>query len=349
VAAVNNAGVGSSATSFTVTADAAAPTGGTLSINPYSGSLTVSIGETPFADGASGMASDVLTRSNPQAPSAGACPASGYTGSAPATLSDTVPTDGQCYEYTLTGTDDVGNVATYDSIVLVDTTGPAGGSVQYANGAASTNSIAVDWDAGTDPESGIGTVRVERASATVADTACGTLGAFSTLVANATVSPVVDSSVVAGTCYAYRIVVTNNAGVTTTFSSPSVVQLTNASPIEIAPGNPAGTYLAGTTLYLGPSSAALPFKLQLTTLGANGVTAATWQGKSGSLSSAPATGTTATSAPFTSGAYTWDGTAGLNDSVQVSRDPGATVDTLAVVSDTNDPTGTIAYIDGLYG
>src|SRR6185437_8909639 len=134
VAATNNAGVGSSATAFTVAADAAAPTGGALSINPFSGSLTVSIGETPFADAASGIASDVLTRSNPQAPSAGVCPGSGYTGSIPATLSDTVPTDGQCYEYRLTATDNVGNVATYDAIVLVDTTGPTGGSIQYVDG-----------------------------------------------------------------------------------------------------------------------------------------------------------------------------------------------------------------------
>jgi len=103
-----------------------------------------------------------------------------------------------------------------------------------------------------------------------------------------------------------------------------------------------GSILTGSTLYLGPSSANLPFKLQLTTLGANGVTSATWQGKSGSLQSMPATDTTATSTPFDSGVYTWDGTAPLNDSIQVSRDPSATVDSVNVVSDTNDPTGTIS-------
>src|SRR5439155_23284083 len=218
--------------------------------------------------------------SNPQAPSAGVCPAGGYTGSVSATLSDTVPTDGQCYEYTLTGTDNVGNVATYRTIVLVATTGPAGGSIQYVDGPASIGSISVDWDSGTDPESGIGTVRVERADTSLTDTTCGTFGSFTTLLANATVSPIVDSAVSAGNCYAYRIVVTNNAGVDSTFSSPSVAKLTSALPIQLAPGNPAGSILSGSTLYLSPSSANLPFTLRLTTLGANGVTSATWQGKS---------------------------------------------------------------------
>jgi hypothetical protein len=124
---------------------------------------------------------------------------------------------------------------------------------------------------------------------------CGTFGSFTTLVANAAVSPTVDSGVAAGNCYAYRIVVTNNAGVDSTFSSPSIVKLTNGLPIQLAPGNPAGSFLSGSTLYLGPSSANLPFTLRLTTLGSNGVTSATWQGKSGSLQSpstpAPTRGT----------------------------------------------------------
>src|SRR5205823_13539278 len=162
------------------------------------------------------------------------------------------------------------------------------------------------------------------------------------------VSPIVDSAVSAGNCYAYRIVVTNNAGVDSTFSSPSVAKLTSALPIQLAPGNPAGSILNGSTLYLGPSSANLPFKLRLTTLGAIGVTSATWQGKTGSLQSAPATDTTATNPPFFSGIYTWDGTAPLSASIQLSRDPGATVDSVSVVSDANDPTGSIAYANGNY-
>jgi hypothetical protein len=350
VVANNNAGVSSTpATSFTIAKDAGAPTGGLLSINPYSGSLTVSIAKTDFADAASGIATNVVTRSNPQAPAAGVCPASGYTGSNGVTLpNDAVPADGQCYQYTLTGTDRVGNVATYSTIVLVDTTGATGGSIDYANGQSALGAISVDWNSGTDAESGIAQVRVERASAAFSGGTCGTLGSFTTIVANATTSPVVDSSVSPGNCYAYRIVVTNNAGVSSTFSSAAVTQLTTALPYQVAPGNPAGAVLRGSTLYLGPSAANLPWKLQLTSAGGNGVTQATWQGKAGpQLQSSPTVDSTPTNAPFSSGVYTWDGTA-ISDTIQLTRDPGTQVDLINVVSDLNAPTGSITYANGTY-
>ena len=69
----------------------------------------------------------MITRSNAQAPSSpGVCPAGGYTGSTVVTSPDTVPTDGQCYVYTLTGTDRVGNATSVaSSPILVDTTAPS--------------------------------------------------------------------------------------------------------------------------------------------------------------------------------------------------------------------------------
>src|SRR5581483_11447312 len=350
VVAVNNAGVSSTPpTAFTVTKDAVAPAGGLLSINPYAGTLAVPVAKTDFADADSGIASNVVTRSDPQAPVGGVCPANGYTGANGVTLpNDTVPADGQCYQYTLTGTDHVGNVATYRTIVLVDTTGPAGGSVDYANGPSSLSAISVDWDAGTDPQSGIAQVRVDRATASVSGGVCGPLGSFTTIVANATTSPVVDSGVSAGNCYAYQIVVTNNAGVSSTFSSASITQLTNAVPFELAAGNPAGAVLEGSTVYLGPSAANLPWKLELTTDGGNGVTQATWQGKAGpQLTSSPTADSTPTNAPFTSGVYQWDGSA-ISDTINLTRDPGATVDVVNVVSDLTVPTGSISYAGGAY-
>ena len=351
VVANNNAGVSSTpATAFSITKDSTAPSGGLLSINPYSGSLSVAIAKTDFTDAGSGIASNVVTRSNPRAPVAGSCPVGGYTGANAVTLpNDTVPADGQCYQYTLTGTDNVGNAGTYSTNVLVDTTGPTGGSVSYANGTSSLSAISVDWNAGTDTESGIAQVRVDRASAPVTGGACGSLSGFSTIVANATVSPVVDSAVSAGNCYAYLIVVTNNAGVSSTFTSASVTQLTTAVPFQIANTVPSGVSLQGSTLYLGPAAANQPWKLQLTTDGGNGVTQATWQGKSGSpLSSAPTTDSVPTNQPFNSGVYTWDGTP-VNDTIQLTRDPGAQVDLVHVVSDLTAPTGSITYANGVYG
>src|SRR5262249_38069794 len=129
----------------------------------------------------------------------------------------------------------------------------------------------------------------------------------------------------------------------TTFTSPAVAKITSASPITTDNTNPAGVYLGGTTVYVGPVAANLPWKLQLTSVGQNGVTTADWQGKSRSLSSAPAAGTTASSAPFQSGVYQWDGTAPLNDSISVTRNPSGTVDTVSVISDTANPTGSVSY------
>jgi hypothetical protein len=346
VAAVNSAGVASTpATTFTITGDSGAPTGGLLSINPYSSALTVSIATTPFTDALSGIAGNAVTRSNAQAPNgSGGCPNSGYTGAtAVAGASDTVPADGQCFEYTLTGTDNVGNIATYRTIVLVDTTGPTGGSVSYVDDVASLGSISVEWNPGTDMESGIGVVTVERATATLTGNNCGPFGSFGLLVANAAASPIIDSAVTAGNCYAYRIVVANNAGLTSTFSSAAVAKLTNASPIQLSSGNPAGVYQSGTTIFLGPGAAHRSFMLELTTTGQNGVTTATWQGKAtGPLTSAPAADTVGDH----SGGYTWDGTTPLSDTIQLTRDPGATVDTVNVVSDVTSPTGSITYADG---
>jgi hypothetical protein len=351
VAATNNAGIASTPSEiFTITKDSDVPTGGLLGINPYSSLLTVSVPKTDFTDALSGIASNVVTRSNPVTPTlGGGCPAGPYAGATVVPgATDTVPSDASCYEYTLTGTDNVGNVDTYHAIVLVDTTGPAGGSVSYANGPLSLSGIPVSWSSGTDDQSGLAGTVLERASAALSGSTCGSFGSFSPILG--ATSPYVDTNVSAGNCYAYRVVVTNNTGVSSTFSSVSVAQLTAASPFQLAPGNPAGAYLpqGGTTLFLGPNAQNLPWKLELTADGRSGVTQATWQGKSsGPITSAPAADSTPTNAPFYSGVYKWDGTP-VNDTIQLTRDPSATVDLLTVSSDLNAPTGSVSYTDGTY-
>ena len=342
VAAVNNAGVASTATSYDVVKDATLPVNGLLSINPYSGSQSVAVTEQPFTDAGSGIATNVLMRSNAQAASGGTCPGSGYSGANAVTLpNDTVPADG-CYEYTLTGTDHVGNVATYQTIVLVDTTGPAGGSISYVDGLTSLSNLEVSWSSGTDGESGIATTVLERASAPLAGSTCGSFGSFSPIVG--ATSPYIDSSVSAGNCYEYQIVVTNNAGVASTFSSASVAKLTAASPIALSSGAPSGTHLSGAKLWLGPAAAGNPFTLELTTLGQNGVTSTDWPADAGALTGA---GSTASSAPFTSAPYTWNGSA-VNDTLNVTRAPNTTADQFTVQSDLNNPTGSINYANGTY-
>src|SRR6202011_5301263 len=112
---------------YNLTQDSAAPTGGAVSVPAFSSTLgSITITTTNYADAISGVASNTITRSNAQAPSSpGVCPGSGYTGATTVTSPDTVPTDGQCYVYTLTGTDKVGNVSNASSSpILVDTTPP---------------------------------------------------------------------------------------------------------------------------------------------------------------------------------------------------------------------------------
>ena len=128
VNSTNSAGLNSAAANYTITQDSTLPTGGVVSVPAFSATLNnITITTTNYTDAGSGIASNGITRSNPQAPSSpGVCPAGGYTGSTVVTSPDTVPTDGQCYQYTLTGTDHVGNThTTPSSPILVDTTVPS--------------------------------------------------------------------------------------------------------------------------------------------------------------------------------------------------------------------------------
>ena len=108
-----------------VTVDSSGPTGGAISVPNYANTLSVTITTTNFSDSISGMASNVISRSNGQAPTAGVCPTSGYTGATTVSSPDTSVANGNCYEYTLTGTaNDGSSTSVTSNPVLVDTTAP---------------------------------------------------------------------------------------------------------------------------------------------------------------------------------------------------------------------------------
>ena len=159
VSAVNNAGVSSTpATPFTVHRTAAPRPAACSRSTRTRARSTVAIAKTDFTD------ADLGHRDERRHPleRAGALVAGRLPGSAatPArhgrrARPTRFPTDGQCYEYTLTGTDNVGNTATFQTLVLVDTTGPTGGSVSLRRrareprrGQASTGSPARDAESG---------------------------------------------------------------------------------------------------------------------------------------------------------------------------------------------------------
>jgi hypothetical protein len=85
--------------------------------------------------------------------------------------------------------------------------------------------VSVSFTTGTDSGSGVGTRLLQRASATLTGTTCGTFGAFSTVV-NGTnpTSPLVDT-VTAGNCYKYQYVVSDNVGNLDTATSASIVKV----------------------------------------------------------------------------------------------------------------------------
>ena len=131
-----------------VTVDGTGPTGGIISVPMYVNTLSVTITTTNFTDSASGMASNVITRSNGQAPSAGVCPASGYSGATTVTSPDTGVTNGNCYVYTLTGTANDGTSASVTSSpVLVDTVAPMTTITLNPSSPNGSNG----WYKGTDP------------------------------------------------------------------------------------------------------------------------------------------------------------------------------------------------------
>ncbi len=109
-----------------VTVDGTGPTGGAISVPTYANTLSVTITTTNFSDSISGMAGNVITRSNAQAPTAGVCPTSGYMGNNTVSSNpDTGVVNGNCYEYTLTGTANDGSSSNVTSNpVLVDTVAP---------------------------------------------------------------------------------------------------------------------------------------------------------------------------------------------------------------------------------
>ncbi len=136
VHSTNGAGTDSTTADYTITQDSTAPSGGAISVPAFSNTLdSITITTTPYTDAGSGIASNVITRSNAQAPSSpGTCPATGYTGATTVTSPDTAPTDGQCYQYTLTGTDNVNNTSSLTSSpILIDTTAPSAPSLSFGS------------------------------------------------------------------------------------------------------------------------------------------------------------------------------------------------------------------------
>lgn len=155
-------------------------------------------------------------------PSTVSTPAGGPYESAPFTwASVTIGSPG----VTVTGRDVAGNTAATALTFVNDSTAPTPGTVSYADGSTSGGTVSVSFTTGSDLGSGVGTRLLQRASAPLTGTTCGTFGAFAT-VTNGTnpTAPVLDS-ISAGSCYKYQYVVSDRVGNQHTASSTNVVHM----------------------------------------------------------------------------------------------------------------------------
>jgi len=122
----------------------------------------------------------------------------------------------------------IGTSAGTSFTLTADDTAPTAGTVAYSNGTSTSTSVSVSFGTGTDTGgSGIGTRLLQRQSAPLTGSTCGTFGAFAAVTngTNPTTSPLVDPTVVTGTCYMYRYVVSDNVGNQDTAVSASIVKV----------------------------------------------------------------------------------------------------------------------------
>ena len=178
VHATNNAGLDSSDATYNVTADSAAPSGGSLTVNGIAASgagsssyLTsggsVAVGTTPYSDSGSGLAGQVVTVQQASL-SNDACGT--YGGATVVGGASYVVANGTCYLFTITATDNVGNVMTAHTTVKVDTTAPVAPSVSFTGASAGNTFVSgstlyyrpsaggtftVNATGASDPETGI--------------------------------------------------------------------------------------------------------------------------------------------------------------------------------------------------
>jgi hypothetical protein len=158
VTATNNADLTSLGASFSLTADSAAPTGGSVSYaDGYNTTGSVAVATANGTDALSGVnaGSGVLERALADLTN-NSCGSYGAWASVAAT--NTVP-DGKCAQYRYRVSDNVGNEATYTSasVVKVDLTNPvitANVSGTAGDNGWYTSNVDVTWSVG-DPQSGI--------------------------------------------------------------------------------------------------------------------------------------------------------------------------------------------------
>jgi hypothetical protein len=351
---------GSNATNpFNLTADNAAPTGGAIVANgsplpSYNTSGNVSLSVTSFTDTGSGMATNTITRASGTLTN-NTCGT--LSGSTPVTViggndSATLPTG--CYQYTLTGTDNVGNTATATSaVVMVDTTPPTltittTGSGIYYSGSGTTVYFSGTGSpsftiTASDPSTGINTTVFPAAPAGWTKSTGTNSATYKRGTANA-------NSSLSG------VTATNNAGSTTTENVTIAVD--NTAPVNnLTLTNQSGgsAYLSGTTLYYqGPVAGSFTISNALTDAG-SGPASTTFGGLTGTSAGftfAGGTVSTPAGGPYVSATISWTANTLSSPSITITGTDNvgnAVSITLKLVDDTNTLTQSAPSFNGNSG
>ena len=226
---------------------------------------TVPLSETNFTDSVSGMASNVITRATGTL-SGNVC--STLSGATVVTITgghDSATLTNGCYQYTLTGTNNAGTVATATSaIVMVDTSQPSGGITSPSAGTIS-GTVSLSSTTASDSVSGIASVAYYACNTTCTGSPPG--AAWTLLGTGSSGSPWSASwntTTVANGSYTLKAVITSNAGDTAT---TAVVAVTVSNTYSFVLSNP-GSPTAGTA-----DSTAIAVQLQV-----NGSNTGTYRG-----------------------------------------------------------------------
>ena len=138
--------------------------------------------------------------------------------------------------------DNANNTTNVAFTVSGDASGPVGGSVAYLDGYTAGTSAAITFSAGTDAGSGNASHQLQRRSATLTGTSCGTYGSWSDIGAASPASPYNDATIADNTCYQYRLNATDRVG--------NVATTTGAGTVKVertAPGTPSVSMNSGNT------------------------------------------------------------------------------------------------------
>jgi hypothetical protein len=114
------------------------------------------------------------------------------------------------------------------STLIIDNTAPSGGSITYTDGYYTSASVPITYSTGSDATAGLNLAsgKIERASATLTGSTCGSFGAFSTLATESDGS-YTDAAVSSGNCYKYRYTITDSASPsnTVTYTSSNIAKI----------------------------------------------------------------------------------------------------------------------------